>query len=223
MKYGSQIGNKFHADGTAAKYPGNTVIADVCPGNPAYDVMVQCLEMLRHAGVDELFIHLPKDSYHMTVIRGVNDKIRTPEFWPSVLPKELPMAQVDTYMHHAVQSVKSIGKIRMHFDEAVITQEDFRIRLKPADEEQASVLRTYRDAVADAIGLRLPGHDRYTYHMTLAYTWRLPDEEQQKKLDELVVQMNTLLQNQPRVLIDEAHFAWYQDMLSFWDKPMPRD
>lgn len=221
-QYGSQIGNKFHEDGTAAKYPGNTVIADVCVGNPAYDVMAKCLDMLKEADLDENFIHLPKDSYHMTVIRGVNDKVRTDDFWPAALPKEMPFEQVDAYMYKAVQRVPGIGKIRMCFDEAVITQEDFRIRLKPADEAQMALLRSYRDQVADAVGLRLPGHDTYTYHMTLAYTWRLPDVQQQNALTKLVEKMNAYLAEQPEALIDEAHFAWYRDMLSFHDQPIRR-
>lgn len=222
-EYGTQIGKKFAPDGTALLYPGNTIIADVDPGNPAYDVMTSCLQLLKASPLSGLFIHLPEDSYHMTVIRGINDRVREEAFWPETLPADVPMAEADAYMHQAVGQVPSPGTIRMRFDEAVITAEDFRIRLKPADDGQLQVLRAYRDAVADAIGLRLPGHDAYTFHMTLAYTWYLPDETQQHQLSELVRQMNGLLAAQEQVMIDPPHFAWYQDMMSFSKKPIPRD
>ncbi len=221
--YGTQIGRKFNQDGTAARYPGNTVIADVSAGNPAYDVMVNCLNMLKNAGMCDLFIHLPEDSYHMTVIRGVNDLVRTEAFWPSALPKDAPMNVVDDYMHRAVTSVTPLGPIRMKFECAVITEEDFRIRMCPADEKQMQGLRCYRNAVADAVGLKLPGHDAYTYHMTLAYTWHLPNEVQRSKLESMLKEMNTMLSAQPEMLIDPPHFAWYRDMLSFSSIPIVRD
>lgn len=222
-EFGTQIGRKFHADGTAARYPGNTVIADVRPGNPAYDVMTACLRMLEEVNVDRLFIRLPEDSYHMTVIRGVNDLVREAEYWPAVLDPHATMTAVDAYMRSAVESVENPGKIHMKFDCAVITPEDFRIRLVPKDAEQDKILRRYRDAVADAVGLRLPGHDTYTYHMTLAYTWYLPRGKVKDSLSALVERMNDLLAKQEEVVIDPPHFAWYQDMLSFSDKPIIRE
>jgi len=223
MRYGTQIGFKFHEDGTAARYPSNTVIADVRPGNPAYDVMTACLRMLREAGLDGLFIRLPEDSYHMTVIRGVNDLVRSARYWPDALNPDAPMEAVDAYMRAAVQRVPGTGALRMRFDCAVITAEDFRIRLTPADEAQARVLARYRDAVADSVGLRLPGHDEYRYHMTLAYTWRLPDEAQAASIRMLADRMNALLRRQGEIVLDEPHFAWYRDMLSFSQAPIERD
>ena len=223
MKYGVQIGLKFHEDGTAARYPGNTVIADVRPGNPAYDVMAACLGMLRAAGMDDLFIRLPEDSYHMTVIRGVNDLVRDSRYWPDALAANVSMTDADAYMHTAVARVKNPGALRMRFECAAITAEDFRIRLVPADDAQAKTLSHYRDAVADSIGLRLPGHDAYRYHITLAYTWRLPDAAQEERIHALAARMNEMLDEQGDVVLDPPHFAWYRDMLSFSDSPIERD
>ena len=223
MKYGAQIGFKFHENGTAACYPGNTVIADVRPGNPAYDVMAACLRMLREAELSDLFICLPEDSYHMTVIRGVNDRVRSKQYWPEALDEGAPMKEADAYMRAAVERVAGIGNIRMRFDCAAITAEDFRIRLTPADGAQAQVLERYRDAVADSVGLRLPGHDAYRYHITPAYTWRLPDEVQAERIGKLADRMNEMLKVQGEVLLDPPHFAWYRDMLSFSDRPIERD
>lgn len=222
MPYGTQIGRKFHTNGTAAAYPGNTVIADALPGTLAYEVMVQCLAMLREAGLQELFIPLPEDSYHMTVIRGVNDLVREPAFWPDRLPLDAPLEQADAYMSRAIASVPDPGPMRMRFGEARITEEDFRIGMLPADEEQAEVLRRYRDQVADAVGLRLPGHDTYTYHITLAYTWRLPDEGQKETIACLKKRMDALLSAQGQVELQAPYTAYYQDMLSFAAQRLPK-
>ena len=69
--YGEQIGKKFEMDGSARRYPGNTVIADVRPGCSAYDVMTALRQMAMDAGFADSMILLPVDSYHMTVLRGL--------------------------------------------------------------------------------------------------------------------------------------------------------
>lgn len=222
MPYGTQIGKKFHEDGTAAAYPGNTVVSDATQGTLAYKVMSECLAMLEEAELGALFIALPKDSYHMTVIRGVNDLVREPDYWPGALPADAPMTAVDDYMQAAIGSVENPGVMRMRFGEAKITAEDFRISMLPADEAQEKVLRDYRDRVADAVGLRLPGHEGYTFHITLAYTWRLPDEQQEQTLGRLKARMNALLARQGVVELQPPHAAFYQDMLSFSASRLPR-
>lgn len=215
MPFGSQIGRKFNQDGTAARYPGNTVVSDATPGTRAYQVLTECLAMLQASGLAELFIPLPEDSYHMTVIRGVNDLVREPAYWPAALPMDASMSAVDDYMEAAINRVPNPGVMRMRFGETRITAEDFRISMLPADEEQERVLRRYRDQVADAVELRLPGHDLYTFHITLAYTWRLPDAEQQEAVRSLKARMDGLLEAQPVVELHPPHAAFYQDMLSF--------
>ncbi len=222
MPYGSQIGKKFHMDGTAAAYPGNTVVSDATPETHAYQVMSECLTMLESAGLSELFIPLPKDSYHMTVIRGVNDLVREAAYWPAALPVDVPMTTADDYMTFAIGSVPNPGRMRMRFGEAKINAEDFRISMLPADDDQEQVLRRYRDQVADAIGLRLPGHDGYTFHITLAYTWQLPDEKQQEVIQHLKARMDALLAAQPVVELHPPHIAYYRDMLSFSEARIPR-
>ena len=115
MAYGSQIGKKFHTDGSAAGYPGNTVVSDATPETCAYQVMSECLMMLEDAGLSEMFIPLPKDSYHMTVIRGVNDLVREAEYWPEALPKDASMTVADDYMTAAIGRVANPGAMRMRF------------------------------------------------------------------------------------------------------------
>lgn len=215
MLYGTQIGKKFAEDGSANRYPGNTVVSDATPETLAYKVMSQCLAMLKDAGLAQLFIPLPEDSYHMTVIRGVNDLVREAAFWPAALPMDASMEAADDYMASAIGSVPHPGAMRMRFGEAKINAEDFRISMLPADEAQEKALRRYRDQVAEAVGLRLPGHDAYTFHITLAYTWRLPDEAQQKLIDGLKMKMDELLAKQPVVELHPPHAAFYRDMLSF--------
>lgn len=213
--YGDQIGKKFEADGRARRYPGNTVIADVQPGCSAYDVMTQLRQMVLDAGFADNMILLPEDSYHMTVIRGLNDQVRTDAFWPAALPKDAPMDAVDDYVSSAIARAQLPGPIRMRFRGIQVNDEDFRVLLSPADDAQMQRIRSFRDAAADAIGLRLPGHDAYTCHITLAYTRIVPEGEAAAKLQALVRDMTAIVLAQPVFETTPPYMAYYDNMLAF--------
>ena len=222
-EYGFQIGKKFAENGLALPYPGNTVISDVCPGNPAYDVMSKCRSMLLDSPLSAHYIPLPESSYHTTVIRGVNHLVRQPDFWPAQLPPDTPFHQMDDWFEQAVLSVPNPGPFDMRFSRARINAEDFRIQLQPADEKSEKALRRYRDQVADSLQLRLPGHDAYTFHITLAYTLTLPEETEKDALAAIEARINELLSRQPAFKVDAPHVAFYHDMLEFYPGRISRD
>ena len=222
-EYGSQIGKKFAKDGQALPYPGNTVISDVCPGNPAYDVMSRCRSMLLDSPLAAHYIPLPESSYHTTVIRGVNHLVRDAAFWSVQLPLDTPFDQMDDWFEESVLSVPNPGPFSMRFSRARINEEDFRIQLQPADEKSEAALRHYRDQVADALQLRLPGHDSYTFHITLAYTLTLPEKAEAGGLAAIEAEINDLLARQPAFLVDAPHVAFYHDMLEFYPGRISRN
>ena len=122
MIYGKDIGKKFDKDGNVLHYPGNTVVADIVPGCSAYDVMSHLRQMIFDAGFEDTLCMLPEDSYHMTVIRGLNDKIRKDTHWPAALSKDTPMEQVDDYISDAIARAGLPGPARMKFHK-VLPQE----------------------------------------------------------------------------------------------------
>lgn len=223
MTYGKEIGRKFYEDGSVRRYPGNTVVADIVPGCSAYDVMVHLQQMVNQSGLADHFILLPADSYHMTVIRGVNDQVRTDDFWPAALDKNTPMTQVDDYMAAAIAKAGLPGPVRMRFDAVNISTTCCTVRLVPADETQAQILKDFRDRAADAIGLRLPGHDNYRFHISLAYIRLVAEGEDAQRVEDLKQQMNMYIANQPEFDITPPYMAFYDNMLHFSPVRVPRD
>lgn len=221
--WGEQIGSKFDRAGNALAYPGNTVITDLLEDNPAFSVMDKLREMLRNSPLSEHFILLPRESYHMTVIRGLNDLVRTNGYWPDKLPRDMPMREVDAYVARAVAVVPVPGELRMRFGHIMFDDADVRVRLFPVDEQQSRTLTRYRDAVADALGLRLPGHESYRYHLTLAYVLRTVAERDAAALAALQTAMDEVLGNGPGVCLDAPYMAYYHDMLAFYPQPITRE
>lgn len=223
MNFGAQIKKKFHEDGSPKRYPGNTVISDVFPDNKAYQVVRYLSEQLKQRKLDELFIMLPEDSYHVTIIRGVNDLVRNKDYWPPSLPLDASMVEVDNFVKNCVESVEAPDAFQMSFSHLQINNEDFRICLEPANSDEDAKLRDYRNKVAQQLGLWLPGHDSYTFHITMAYTWFIPDESKKLLLDSYVEEMNMVLKQQDSFMLPGPRFAYYNDMFRFSDTPIERN
>ena len=222
MRYGTTIGKKFYEDGTIKHYPGCTVVADVTPECPAYEVMLGLRQILIDAGFEKDMILLPTDSYHMTVIRGLNDYVREDAFWPEKLPKDTPMTKVDDYVSAAVASVPALGKIRMKFKNTFATDGCLMIRLVPEDDAQEKILRDYRDQVATAIGLFLPRHATYNFHISLAYVRVIPEGEMKEKCDKMIADMTAYIENQPIFETAAPYLTFFDDMLFFHHNRIPR-
>ncbi|MEG0901972.1 MAG: DUF1868 domain-containing protein, partial [Clostridia bacterium] len=211
-----------NADGTPRKYSGNTILSDVMPGQRSYAAMLHLRQALVSAGLASLFILLPEDSFHMTVIRGMNDQVRTEAFWPSTLAKDAPMERADDDLEKAFLAVTAPEELKMRFSHVQINEEDFRVCLEPEDEQQWRKLRAYRDAIADHLKLRLAGHDAYTFHITQAYTWHLPNQEQSDALSAYARNMNLYLAAQPAFMIGAPYAAFYRDMVQFFPHRIQR-
>ena len=223
MIYGSTIGKKFYEDGTVRRYPGNTVVADILPGNPAYAVMCKLRQMVIDTGMDEYLILLPENSYHMTVLQGVNDQVRKETHWPKGLPLDATMTQADDFVSAAFLEIGLPGPARMRFDAVHISTGACIIRLYPADEAQEKLLRDFRDQAADNLGLRLPNHENYRFHISLGYVRVLPEGEAAEKLEQLKVKINAYIANQPEFTTEAPYMAYYRDMHAFSPVRIPRD
>ena len=223
MTYGKEIGRKFHEDGSVRRYPGNTVVAAIPPESEAYAVMTELHHMIEEEGFTSHLIPLPHDSYHMTMIRGLNDQVRTDAFWPEKLAKDAPMTVVDDYVTEAVCSVKMPARVKMRFDKIRFSATCMIVLLVPANEEENRKLRAYRDAVAEKIGLYLPKHAEYKFHISLAYTRILPEGEDEVRMQEMIARMDRYIADRPAFDVTDPYMAYYDDMLCFSPTRVPRD
>jgi hypothetical protein len=223
MEYGATIGKKFYVDGSVRRYPGNTVVADILPGCPAYDVMATLRQWVMDEGLAEYMILMPEDSYHMTLFRGLNDQVREAPYWPAALPKDTPMTKVDDWVSAAVEKAGLPGPARMKFDSIRVSKTCMIVRLQPADEEQNRILRQFRDRGAENVGVFFPKHENYTFHITLAYTRIVPEGAAAEKLEALKEKINAYLATQPEFYTAQPYMAYYDDMLRFHPERIPRD
>ena len=222
MKYGSTIGIKFHKDGSVREFKGNTVVADVIPGSEAFDAMCRLRQMVIDAGLDEHLILLPRDSYHITYISGLNDQQRIDGYWPETFSREATMAEADDYVTAAIESVGIPGPARMKFDSVDWGAGCCIIRLKPADEQQRKILYDFRDRAANAIGVHRPNHEKYRFHISLGYTRIVPEGEWETRKQSLIEKMEAFMATQPEFLTTQAYMAYFNNMHQFSPTRIPR-
>ena len=212
--FGAQIGFKFNQDGSSARYLGNTVVSAINADNPAYPVLLETIESIDREGLLPRLILLPRASFHVTIIRGLNDRVRTAEFWPSALPVTASLMEMDRYVTERLEGIPFPASFAMTFGRLQWNDEDVRICLAPATPETGRELRAFRDRIADRLGLRLPGHDSYTFHTTLAYVHhraREGDAEKMARITERFIERHA----GKALEISAPYLAFYEDMMAF--------
>ncbi|MBR3837895.1 MAG: DUF1868 domain-containing protein [Clostridia bacterium] len=222
MTYGSCVGSKFYEDGRVRRFHGNTVVSDITPACSAYNAMCTLHKMVLEAGLDDYYIQLPADSYHMTLIQGINDENRGPNRWPPALPLDATMKDADDYFTAAIRRAVLPGKVRMKFHEVKATKSCVMAYLVPADEAEEKILRDFRDRAAREIGLFIPKHESYRFHISLAYTRVVPEGEAAERVAALVAKMNEYLAHQPEFFIGEPYIAYFRDMFAFSSQRIER-
>ena len=111
----------------------------------------------------------------------------------------------------------------MRFDKINFTPMAMIVHLFPADEGEEKKLKEFRDGVANEIGLRLPGHDEYRFHISLGYTRIVPEGEYEVRMNQMIKRMDEYLSKQDAFEITKPYMAFYDDMLEFSPVRVPRD
>ena len=106
---------------------------------------------------------------------------------------------------------------------SIVTLIGFRLSEKPADEEQDRLLRAYRDEVATRLGLFLPKHHEYKFHISLAYTRILPEGEDEARMLAMIERMDRYIADRPAFDVTDPYMAYYDDMLCFSPTRVARD
>ena len=180
QRYTKHVGEKFHEDGKARAFAGNSIICLVPGNSDSMRTLLRLRDQIDSQPWRTRFAMLPPSSYHMTLFDLVCDQVRTPEHWTSALPLDAPLAKVDAFMEERWSDLPPAPTPAMRFSS--LTVGDYiTIQLVPENSQAELQLRTYRNLLAEVFGIRHPGHETYAFHITLAYAvTRLTRREQKQ-------------------------------------------
>ncbi|PRX11522.1 DUF1868 domain-containing protein [Martelella mediterranea] len=162
-------GGKFTTEGAVEPYPGNTFICHIDKASPEFAVLCDLQDRLKALPAAGYFTFLPQSSLHMTVFCGVSGVPLFTDGWPQGLPRDLPLATVNTRFAEAIAPIRGFDGVTVRADHL---KAGYSIHAEPADSESFDALWRMRDLLRDATGLVRDDHDSYQFHISFAYRIR---------------------------------------------------
>lgn len=172
--YPRWIGQKFTPSGAVLPYPGNTVVCHLSQNSPLRPKLLALYHDIQKQDFSSPFVLLPPSSWHMTVYEGVTDQIRTRDCWPGELPLDAPLPRCHAHIGSKLADFETGLELPFEMKIAGFEQLDDGIALKLEASSPAtdSNLRTLRDCLSDTLLMHHPGHETYSFHLSIAYTLR---------------------------------------------------
>ncbi|MCA9885645.1 MAG: DUF1868 domain-containing protein [Anaerolineae bacterium] len=216
IEYAPAVGSKFYEDGRVRQFPGNTVICMVNPQSETYAHCAWIQEQMRSLPFAHKFALLPMPSMHMTVFEFITDDTRLPERWSAHLPLDTSLIATDDYFIRTFAQVPQPDRFEMAYGTLNSGEVGVSIHVQPADEGNAQRIRMYRDALSEATGVRFPDHDRYQFHISLAYHIIKQTPEESEQFAALIRRVDASMQKDFGIFqTDQPQIAFFDDMFDF--------
>lgn len=199
-------------------YPGNTIICPITASNPAFAELCSAYEALRASVNAAHLAWLPTSSYHSTIFDGAADAYRRPGDWPQMLPLDASMDACNKYVGERLQHMRAgiAPPIRMTVDLDEVDSVRTVVVLKPVDAAENRRLRTLRDEISLATGIRYPNHDDYRFHTSFAYYVRRFSAADEATYRSAYARMLRHLSSKlPVIELGSPEYCLFNDMFAF--------
>jgi hypothetical protein len=221
MRTSEAVGVKFHADGRARRFSGNTVISMLPISAKMAAPLRTTVAAVTHRAPGHYAI-LPEDSWHMTVFELLADQVRDREHWSQYLDLHAPIAVTDTFLAQAVASVVAPEPLTMRFS-CLRGIGGITASLEPAQDGTHQALAGYRERLSEVTGIRFPDHDAYRFHITLAYEIRPVPAPTQQSLSAGLATAEAALVAAGTCELPAPQFVTFEDMTAFAAQRLAND
>ncbi len=211
---------KFNPDGTPQPFAGNTIICHIDPASELFAALLEVHGQLGKRSFSQNLSLLPVPSYHMTVFGGANDKHRRPGAWPEGIAFDATMAECHAEIQRRLEGF-ALGydmPLRMVMSPGEVKDMDqtLRLELEPLDEAENRKLRSLRDRLSETIGIRVPGHETYGFHISLAYLiGSLTAAESEDYKRSYAEWRDIIALRSPVIELGRPEFCLFKDMMRF--------
>ncbi|WP_056152081.1 DUF1868 domain-containing protein [Duganella sp. Leaf126] len=213
----ASITPKFNPDGSAAHYPGNSIICHVDRRSENFMALLDIHCALMRSGMLHRIAPLPPASYHMTVFNGVSYPARRQAF-----PADLPADADDTFCNEwLLAKLKRFDlatelPLRMRALPLNRQSNPYNIQFAPVDAAEDRKLRRLRDRLAETLHYRLPDHETFRFHVTLHYFYATPTADEQARFFALHrTLVADFLQRAPVLELHNPEYVYFDDMYQF--------
>ncbi|MBZ9695329.1 DUF1868 domain-containing protein [Mesorhizobium sp. CO1-1-9] len=208
----THLGTRYDASGNFLLEPGNTVVSHLVSGSPSEAVVLAVREkMLAMPDADRLAF-TPVSSLHMTLFQGIIEYRRRLPFWPRDVPLDTSIDAMTRLYLERLKGFQGFGPFNIKVAEVLPTG----LTVAGATDEDARIMRAWRDALAVPFGCRHPDHDTYVFHITFAYQIQRFDDDRAAAWQALFDGCLALFARQaPVIEIKAPAFCAFRDMKHF--------
>ncbi|MDC0454787.1 DUF1868 domain-containing protein [Candidatus Pelagibacter sp.] len=205
--------NKFDDKGNPLPYPGCTIICNIPLNTHLSDQIISFKKNIEKFNPEKTYFYLPSSSYHMTLFDCCNLNTKNTKYWPTDIDSDMDYKDIAIELNKRIQNYifpKELNlKLKMFFG-------GYSIVLEPFSEKDEKILRNCRDELSSLLKIKFENHQRYTFHITLAYILRELNKNEIKSLIEFNKQLSFDFSKKfPKITLTKPEMCTFDDMLEF--------
>ena len=205
--------NKFDEKGNPLPYPGCTIICNIPLNTYLSDQIISYQKKIEKFNPENTYFYLPSSSFHMTLFDCCNLNTKNTKYWPTDIDPDMDYKDISIELNKRIQNYifpEELNlKLKMFFG-------GYSIVLEPFSEKDEKILRNCRDELSSLLKIKFENHQRYTFHITLAYILRELNKKEIKSLIEFNKQLSFDFSKKfPKITLTKPEICTFEDMLEF--------
>jgi hypothetical protein len=205
--------NKFDEKGNPLPYPGCTIICNIPLNTHLSDQIISFQKNIEKFNPKKTYFYLPLSSFHMTLFDCCNLSTKNTKYWPTDIDPDMDYKDIAIELNRRIQNYifpEELNlKLKMFFG-------GYSIILEPFSEKDEKILRNCRDELSSLLKIKFENHQRYTFHITLAYILRELNKNEIKSLIEFNKQLSFDFSKKfPKITLTKPEICTFEDMLEF--------
>ena len=205
--------NKFDDKGNPLPYPGCTIICNIPLNTHLSDQIISFQKNIEKFNPNKTYFYLPSSSFHMTLFDCCNLSTKNTKYWPTDIDPDMDYKDIAIELNKRIQNYifpEELNlKLKMFFG-------GYSIVLEPFSEKDEKILRNCRDELSSLLKIKFENHQRYTFHITLAYILRELNKNEIKSLIEFNKKLSIDFSKKfPKIILTKPEMCTFEDMLEF--------
>ena len=205
--------NKFDDKGNPLPYPGCTIICNIPLNTHLSDQIISFQKNLEKFNPEKTYFYLPSSSFHMTLFDCCNLNTKNTKYWPTDIDPDMDYKNIAIELNKRIQNYIFPEELNLKLK---IFFGGYSIVLEPFSEKDEKILRNCRDELSSLLKIKFENHQRYTFHITLAYILRELKEDEIKKLLEFNKNLFQEFDKEvPKIILNKPEMSIFDNMLEF--------
>ena len=205
--------NKFDDKGNPLPYPGCTIICNIPLNTHLSDQIISFQKNLEKFNPEKTYFYLPSSSFHMTLFDCCNLNTKNTKYWPTDIDPDMDYKDIAIELNKRIQNYIFPEELNLKLK---IFFGGYSIVLEPFSEKDEKILRNCRDELSSLLKIKFENHQRYTFHITLAYILRELKEDEIKKLLEFNKNLFQEFDKEvPKIILNKPEMSIFDNMLEF--------